>query len=91
MGDSQNMVGYAPSVISAQEAAQHNLALNYDWTVTPSILFNLSGGFIHTNTGITSPVVGQENLDEKAGIQGFPTAFRPDAIGLPSGDLVGLE
>ena len=91
VADSQNTVGYRPSVISTQDAMQHNLALNYDWTLTPSILFNLSGGFIHTNTGITSPLVGQENLNEKAGIQGFPTALRAEAIGLPSVAFTGYQ
>lgn len=91
VGDGQVNTGYRPDVTSDQEIVQHNTALNYDWAVTPSMLLSLSGGFLHSNTGITSPLVGKENLDDKAGIQGFATAFRPDAIGLPTVAIAGYQ
>ena len=87
--DSQINTGYRPDVINTTELTQHNTALNYDWTITPSILFTISGGFLHSDFVGDSPLVGKENLTDKAGIQGFPTALRPTAIGLPTVAFTG--
>jgi hypothetical protein len=91
LADDQTNVGYSPSITSDQNLVQHNIGMNYDWTITPSLLFTLSGGFIHSDSEITSPVVGKENLTEKAGIQGFATAFREPAIGLPGVVISGYS
>ncbi len=84
VGDGQTNTGYKPDVINTTDLTQHNAALNYDWIITPSLLFTVSGGFLHSDFVGDSPLVGKENLTERAGIQGFPTALRPTAIGLPS-------
>ncbi len=81
--------GYRPDVIRDQDLVQHNLGLNYIWTLTPSTLFTFSGGYLQSDTVILSPVVGQENLTDKAGIRGFPTAGREEAIGLPNVTFTG--
>jgi len=65
--------------------------MNYDWTIAPSILFSLSGGFLHSDSEIVSPLVGKENLTEHAGIQGFATSLRAQAIGLPTVQIVGYQ
>ncbi|MGH9662653.1 MAG: TonB-dependent receptor domain-containing protein [Bryobacteraceae bacterium] len=81
--------GYRPDVIRDQDLVQHNLGLNYNWTATPSTLVTVSGGYVQSDTVILSPVVGQENLTDKAGIRGFPTAGREEAIGLPNVNFTG--
>src|SRR5437763_14802701 len=53
------------------------------------MLFTLPTGFIHSDYTGTSPLVGKQNLTEEAGIQGFPTALRPNAIGLPTVSFTG--
>ncbi len=89
VADGQTNTGYEPSVISTTQLMQHNAALNYDYTITPWMLFNATAGFIHSDYTGASPLVGQENLTQEAGIQGFPTAFRADAIGLPTAIFPG--
>ena len=91
VGDSQLNTGYRPDVINTTELTQNNAALNYDWTITPSILFTVSGGFLHSVFAGDSPLVGKENLTAEAGIQGFPTALRPNAIGLPTVAFTGYR
>jgi hypothetical protein len=76
VADGQINTGYRPDVTSDQEIVQHNTGLNYDWALAPTVLLNITGGFLHSSTGVTSPLVGKENLNEKAGIQGFATALR---------------
>ncbi len=91
VGDSQINTGYKPDIINTTNLTQHNAALNYDWTITPSILLTISGGFLHSDFVGDSPLVGKENLTEKAGIQGFPTALRAQVIGLPSVVFTGYR
>lgn len=82
--DQQDTVGYKPEVVNTGNLIQHNIAMNYDWTLSPSVLFSLAGGFLFSDYGQVSPLVGKQNLTEQAGIQGFATAVRPTAIGLPT-------
>lgn len=89
VADDQLTRGYRPDVINNGNLIQHNTAANYDWTVTPSILVTASAGFLFSDYAQDSPLVGKENLTEKAGIQGFATALRPTAIGLPSVSFTG--
>ena len=84
VADEQNTVGYKPEVVNTGNLIQHNTAMNYDWTISPNVLFSLSGGFLWSNYGQVSPLVGVSNLTGQAGIQGFATAVRPLAIGLPT-------
>jgi hypothetical protein len=89
VGDEQTNTGYRPDVLNNTTLTQHNAALNYDWTMRPSLLFTISGGFLHSDFVGDSPLVGKENLTEQAGIRGFPTALRPTAIGLPTVNFTG--
>ncbi len=84
VADEQDTVGYKPDVVNNGNLIQHNTAMNYDWTISPKVLFSVSGGFLWSNYGQVSPLVGKQNLTEQAGIQGFATAQRPTAIGLPT-------
>ena len=89
IADGTTTTGYEPSVAMTTNLGQHNAAINYDYTVTPWMLFNFAAGFIHSNYAGTSPLVGKDNLTQDAGIQGFPTALRADSIGLPSVTFTG--
>ncbi len=91
VGDTQVSAGYSPTVSSTQDLVQHNAAANYDWTITPALLLTVSAGFIHSDSEIASPQVGKENLTQDAGIQGFQTAFRAPAIGLPGVAISGYS
>ncbi len=81
--------GYRPDVVRDQDIVQHNLGLNYNWSLTPSTLFTLAAGYLQSDTVVLSPNVGRENLTDLAGIQGFPSAGREDAIGLPNVTFTG--
>ncbi len=89
VGDNLTTTGYEPSVPSTTALTQHNAAMNYDNSITPWMLFNVSLGFVHSNYAGTSPLIGKDNLTADAGIQGFPTALRADSIGLPSVTFTG--
>ena len=81
--------GYRPDVVSNQNLVQHNLGLNYNRSLTPATLFTLAMGYLQSDSVITSPLVGKENLTALAGIRGVPTAGREEAIGLPSVGFTG--
>lgn len=83
--------GYRPDVVRDQDIVQHNLGMNYNWTITPTTLFTLAGGYVQSDTVVLSPNVGQENLTDQAGIRGFPSAGREDAIGLPNATFTGYS
>ena len=89
VADSQTNSGYKPDIINTTDLKQHNAALNYNWTISPSMLFTISGGYLHSEFLGNSPLVGKENLTERAGIQGFPTALRSQEIGLPTVAFTG--
>jgi hypothetical protein len=89
VADEQLTTGYRPDVENTSNLIQHNTAASYDWTVTPSVLITASAGFLFSDYGQVSPLVGKENLTEQAGVQGFATALRPTAIGLPSVNFTG--
>ncbi len=81
--------GYSPEIYRNQDLVQHNLGLNYNWMLAPNLLFTLSGGYLQSDTVVLSPQVGKENLTNLAGIRGFPTAGREEAIGLPNVTFTG--
>ena len=81
--------GYRPDVVSDQNIRQHNMGLNYNWTLGPGTLLNVAAGVILSDTKTVSDVVGKRNLNEEAGIQGFPTAGREQAVGLPTVTFTG--
>ena len=89
VGDSQLNTGYKPDVTNTNNLTQHNASLSYDYSITPWMLFSVTAGIVHSNYTGNSPLVGKENLTQEAGIQGFATAFRADAIGLPAAAFTG--
>jgi hypothetical protein len=99
----QTILGNQPSISAGEDTHSYSLGLNYDYTITPSTLFNLSLGTVNTvntttpecsGTGVCSEI-GKRNLTEEAGIQGFPTAGREEWIGLPDvisfGNYTGIS
>ena len=87
----QTILGYQPSIQAAEDTHSYSMGLNYDYTITPSMLLNLSLGTVNVvntttpgcGTGGPCSQIGKENLTAEAGIQGFQTAGREQWIGLP--------
>lgn len=80
---------YKPDVIQERRVRQDSVALNYNWTITPTTLFTLSAGYMRHGLDFTSAVAGKENLAEKAGIQGIVTRGREAFVGLPTVAFTG--
>ena len=80
---------YAPEVFMDREVLQHNDSLSYTWNVNPTTLLTASAGYIRSREFQTSNLVGKENLTLNAGIQGFQTEGRAQAIGLPDVSFTG--
>ena len=81
--------GYSPDIISDNVTRQHNVALNYTYSLTPSSLLTASAGYLRSDNRFTWPLAGIENLTQQAGIQGFPTAGREQFVGLPNVNITG--
>jgi hypothetical protein len=84
--------GDEPGVRASADTHSYSMALNYDYTITPTMLLNFSAGTVNSvNTTVPTCVaaagpcseIGQANLTAQAGIQGFQTAGREKWIGLP--------
>ncbi|MBI1894973.1 MAG: TonB-dependent receptor [Acidobacteria bacterium] len=80
---------YRPDVLRFQDLTQHNVGFNHNWMMSPATLFTLALGYLQSQTNVNSPAVGKENLVEQAGIQGFATAGREEAIGFPNVAITG--
>ena len=81
--------GYAPDITSSTETTQHNIGVNYTNSLTPYMLLTATAGYLKSDNGFTSPVVGIDNLVADAGIQGIGTAGREDFVGLPNVGVTG--
>jgi len=81
---SQRTLDYKPDVFSDTTLTQHSVGMSYDWTVTPWAVLSIGSEFSHSASLGTSPVVGIENLNQRAGIQGFPSSLMENTIGLPT-------
>ncbi|MBM3738381.1 MAG: TonB-dependent receptor [Acidobacteria bacterium] len=81
--------GYRPDVVQTQNIRQNSYGLNYNWTVNATTLISVAAGLILSDTRVNSPNVGKDNLNEQAGLQGFPSAGREQAVGLPSVTFTG--
>ena len=81
--------GYSPQMYETNTTRQNSVGLNYVYTLTPNTLFSISSGYQRSNNQFTSPNVGTTNLTEEAGIQGFSTPGRANAVGLPSASISG--
>jgi hypothetical protein len=81
--------GYSPDIVSNNNTRQHNVAVNYTYTLTPTMLLTASGGYLRSDNRFGWPLAGVDNLTANAGIQGFPTAGREDFVGLPNINVTG--
>jgi hypothetical protein len=81
--------GYSPQEYENNTTRQNSFALNYVYTITPTTLFSIEGGYQRSFNTFTSPNVGTTNLTEQAGIQGFPTEGRANAVGLTTANISG--
>jgi hypothetical protein len=82
---------YQPSVLSTNQTSHQNIALNYTYNIKPPMLLSINLGYLNSINNFTSPgnILGKQNLTEEAGINGFPTEPRAQAIGLPSVSFSG--
>ena len=63
---------------------QHNLGLNYTWTVSSNSVLTFVGGMLRTREEYTNDALGKTNDALQAGVQGFATAGREKWIGPPN-------
>jgi hypothetical protein len=87
--NTQQSPDYRPEVVQSNNTRQHNIALNYSYSPTPTWLINVGANYMNSFNRFSSPVVGIENLTEQAGIQGFGSAGREGSTGLPSVGITG--
>jgi Carboxypeptidase regulatory-like domain/TonB dependent receptor len=78
------LLGYAPTAVTNDQVTQHNIAVNYTWTVSSNSVLTLGGGMLRTRESYTNDDLGKNNDAISAGIQGFPTAGRERWIGPPN-------
>jgi hypothetical protein len=78
-------VGYKadPSTYGPNTLHQHQLGINYNWTISNNTLFTATVGLMKTRDDYSNPALGKQNDSELAGIQGIPTAGREKWIGPP--------
>lgn len=81
--------GYSPAVRATDKTTQHNIGVNYTNSLTSTLLLTATAGYLKSDNRFDSPVVGQANLAEQAGIQGIGTAGREDFVGFPNINLTG--
>lgn len=81
--------GYRPDFVQRERLRQHNTGLTYNWSISPKTLLTLAGGYVYSNSDITHNAAGIRNLTQEAGIRGFPTEGRAEAIGLPEVAITG--
>lgn len=85
----QLFYGYSPQIWETNDTVQNSYGVNYVYTITQNMLFSANVGLQRSNNTFISPQVGKTNLTEEAGIQGFQTAGRQQAIGLPTASIAG--
>jgi len=91
IGETDTTRGYRPEVDRVEDLVQHSGALSHNATLSTNRLLTLSFGYVQSDTRVNSSQVGKENLTAQAGIQGFPTAGREEAIGMPSVTFTGYQ
>jgi outer membrane receptor protein involved in Fe transport len=74
---------YRPDVIQDNGTRNQNIGINYSYTITPTTLFTFGANYLRSMNRFTGNQLGEQNITEQAGIQGFPTAGREDWIGFP--------
>ncbi|HWR13569.1 MAG TPA: TonB-dependent receptor [Terriglobales bacterium] len=86
-------VGYLadPDTYGTNTLKQHNLGINYQWTLTNATLFTATGGFMRTRDDYANPALGQQNDSQLAGIQGIPSTGREAWVGPPDIGVTGYQ
>src|SRR5262249_25501458 len=79
--------GFRPDQVGNDEVIQNNVGVNYNWTISPRLLFSAAGGTLHTTERYGNPLLGKQNDSVLAGIQGLPTLGRESWIGPPDINL----
>ena len=77
-------LGYAPTAVTDDTVSQHNIGVNYTWTMSSATVFTAGGGMLRTRESYTNSALGKTNDALEAGIQGFPTAGREKWLGPPN-------
>lgn len=85
----QLFYGYSPTYFETNTTTQNSFGLNYLYTITPKTIFTISVGRQSSNNTFISSQAGVANLTDQAGIQGFASAGRESAIGLPTASIAG--
>lgn len=85
----QLFYGYSPQIWETNQTVQNSYGINYIYTIKQNTLFSASVGYQKSNNTFISPQVGKENVTEDAGIEGFATPGRENAIGLPTANISG--
>lgn len=81
--------GYSPSIYETNKTVQTSIGVNYDYALTPQVLFSIDAGWQYSNNTFNSPQVGKANLTEQAGIQGFSGPLQQSAGGIPNAQISG--
>jgi hypothetical protein len=89
INDDDRIPGYRPGVYEHERVRQHNTGLNYNWSISPTTLLTVAAGYLYSDTPTSSPVVGNNNLTQQAGIRGFPTEGRAGSVGYPDVTITG--
>ena len=91
VGQNSTNLLYKPEYIQTIDLVQHSTGLVYNWSISPRMLLDFAAGFVHSAHNQDTPEAGKTNLTDQAGIQGFQTAGRAPAIGLPSVAITGYS
>jgi carboxypeptidase family protein len=85
--------GYTPDQRFSDATTQHNIGVNYTYTITPSTLLTATVGYLKSDNKFTSDtwLTSGQNLLEQAGIRGIPTAGREDFLGPPNVNITGYQ
>lgn len=85
--------GYNPSQRGSDSTTQHNVGVNYTYTITPTTLVTATAGHLKSDNRFNSDtfLTSGQNLLEQAGVRGIPTAGREDFLGPPNLNLTGYQ
>jgi hypothetical protein len=81
------------SPIQPQDTLSQTIRVNYDQTITPTLLLHLGAGFLHTNLPVPAPKYDQSQLwsspTQRFDLQAFPNIIGMNDI-FQGGNSVGL-
>ncbi|MGH9159058.1 MAG: TonB-dependent receptor domain-containing protein, partial [Vicinamibacteraceae bacterium] len=80
---------YKPELVTSDDTAQHNVAINYSHTLSSSVLLTATAGYLRSDNRFEAPGIGETNPSNEAGIQGLDTPGREAYIGPPAINVTG--